>query len=204
MRRRRRTCWTWWWSRLSRSDCERVRPPRGWLLFEAAGGWAGRWGWAGDGKSRSCGPRFAPSMALNAPAHPHRPAPLTGSGGRHRVEKNEKAEARWPGRVDPWSTRTTLGSLVERALGHGRHGPVEGGAGWVGGGVERHGWRESRPAWMRLLPSPANLPRPANATALQLSTLTLPLTAKDSTCRCHAAWLRPGRAPAWHDARHRR
>ena len=26
------------------------------------------------------------------------------------------------------------------------HGPVEGGAGWAGGGVERHGWRETRPA----------------------------------------------------------
>ena len=28
----------------------------------------------------------------------------------------------------------------------GHHEPVEGGAGWVGGGVERHGWRETRPA----------------------------------------------------------
>ena len=53
-------------------------------------GGAGRWGCAGDGKSRSCGPRFAPSMALNAPAQPHRPPPLTGSGRRHPRNKNKK------------------------------------------------------------------------------------------------------------------
>ena len=34
------------------------------VAFGAAFGvGAGRWGWSGDGKSRSCGPRFAPSMA---------------------------------------------------------------------------------------------------------------------------------------------
>ena len=39
--------------------------------------------------------------------------------------------------------------------------PVRGRAVGLGGGVERHGWRETRPAWMQSLPSPAQPHRPA-------------------------------------------
>jgi len=56
----------------------------------------------------------------------------------------------------PWVGATD----ARRSRGH--RGPVESGAGWVRGGVERHGWRETRPAWMRPLPSPANPPRPTH------------------------------------------
>ena len=62
---------------LLRGVVERVEPPRGWL---ECGSWLRAWRRAvglGGGRQelRPCGPRFAPSMALNAPAQPHRPAP---------------------------------------------------------------------------------------------------------------------------------
>ena len=43
--------------------------------------------------------------------------------------------------------------------------PVRGRAVGLGGGVERHGWRETRPAWTQFLPSPDQPHRPAQQPA---------------------------------------
>ena len=51
--------------------------------------WAGWQGPAGDGKNRSCVPRRAPSMALDAPARPHHPAPGRFRAGQPRKRKKK-------------------------------------------------------------------------------------------------------------------
>jgi hypothetical protein len=112
------------------------------------GGWA--FGRLRSGASQSkapspCGPRFAPSMALNAPANPPRPTfdrstaalghPVGSTHGRpesplrHLVEGASVGSTRSTrtaiapsggrslGRVDPWSTRIAMTPSGGRSLG---------------------------------------------------------------------------------------
>jgi len=225
----------------------------------AACRWGGL-GWRGTAKTASCVPRFAPSMALNAPANPLRPtfdrsmaafesvAPTHGrrnvsangplrsptmgrryrfsliyyaagghwgwawalsamDGGVHviafalplprfasqtvgpvssapRPRRFAAAPDSWApstrrvndacGSADPWSaecSRQRPAALADHGsalplfsylLRGWRPRNLSGGrAVGRGGGVECHGWHETRPAWMRLLPSPVPPLRPA-------------------------------------------
>ena len=76
-------------------------------------------------------------MALNAPAQPHPTGPLTGSGGRHPRMKKRKS-----------------GSMAAMDLSKVGRGGLAGALSAMDGA--KRGPQE------RLLPSPANPPRPAN------------------------------------------
>ena len=138
--------------------------------------WSGPGGGAGRGTAKTASMRasFRAIHGAQRPRPAPPPGPLTGSGRRHPRIKRRKAVAPTHGR----RAQRAVGGNIPPTMGrryrrfHGRHGPVEGGAGWVGGGVERHGWRETRPAGAALaVPRQATPPR--QPAALQLLTLTL-------------------------------
>ena len=168
---------------------ERVKPLAGGFVAGYVLG-AGRWGWAGDGKSRSCGPRFAPSMArvhviafalplprfaaqtagpVSPPPTPRRFAAAPDSGAPSTRHKHGALVAPTHGRrnpSDPISPQNppTMGRRYRRF--HGRRGPVER---WGGVAVQGRLF-----AWMRKaslqgrtcgVSCTATPPRPTNSPA---------------------------------------
>ena len=206
MRPRRRTCWTWWWSRLSRSDGERVRPPRGVLLFEAAAG-GGPGGGAGRGTAKTASMRasFRAIHGARRPRPAPPPGPRTGSGFRPPRMKKEKS-----GSADPWSAETVrppFPSIRRPWVGAtAAPWPPWTCRRWGGVAVQDRlfAWMRKASLHGRTCGVSCTAAPPRQQAAPQLLTLTLPVTAKDSTCKCRAVKLRPARGPASHDARRRR
>ena len=156
-------------------------PPRGWLAYGSRVG-AGRVGHAGHAVNPSMGARCShpceQTVLHDPPAR--RPDRFPGAASRGK-KKKEKAVAPTHGRRKPSTPFTQTyadhGSALPMPACPGHHGPVEGGAGWVGGGVERHGWRETRPAGAAFA-VPRRPTPPRHHAALQLWTLTLTLLQK--------------------------
>ena len=94
-------------------------------------------------------------MALNAPANPPRP-----TFDRSMVAMDRAGVGRGV-RVLSLRERTLTPAFIffiTRVAATGTCQRVR--AVGLGGGVERHGWRETRPAWTQFLPSPAQPHRP--------------------------------------------
>ena len=179
------------------------------IAFKLLVGWAGRRDWAGDGNNRihaglvSCHPwhgstpshsRCRSHALLRKPWAPSHQHPIPAASRPPLTKGLLSPDGVMAVLVDHGSTLPTRFRVC--------HGPVEGGAGWVGGNAHPHGsgacagragqepsaglatwaglhwrasgWRASREGFTAI---PANPPRPANATVLQLWTLlwTLPL-----------------------------
>ncbi|NIJ68670.1 hypothetical protein FHY09_001097 [Xanthomonas sp. 60] len=177
---------------------ERVGPSWCALLLLERG--VGRAMGLGGGRQelRPCGPHFAPSLALNAPAQPHRPARTVGARTTVKAMKGRAGRCPAPRPVSaPRSFAATppVPGIARHYLLFfflQRGGPpisVRGRGGEGGGGVERHGWREARPAGRGFCrPPPASPPRPSRKAAG-----TRPTT-RGSAVRGHL----PGKRPVEH------
>ena len=107
------------------------------------------WGRAmrvGGGRAQvhPCSACFAPSMALNTPAHPHRPALHALPSRQPRKKKKNKSKA--ASRVIAGLVPLLLLLLFSFLRGWRTSSSVRGRVVGVCGGVERQGWRETRPA----------------------------------------------------------